>query len=296
MLDFHLFYCNIEIVQANISQQDESVSKDIEIVDIKCEIEYVETDFKGETFELKDSTQIPETDPIVAENGQEDLLMRITKKRKKKKNSNEKFIKPDVLDDNTFCSYTTIASEQISDNNDEDTEKEEDEVWKPVTTTQKKKTKKNTSDMKPVKFVKKSYDELNKEDETIKQFFKIECDICGEKYDKFHLLNSHFKNSHDKKGYLICCDTRLFSRSDALYHIKKHADPNLFKCRICDKTLANLKGLTSHMYTHSSKEDCKFKCEDCPKSYAKFYLLQSHRRRHLPTDNKKFTCEICGKM
>lgn len=69
----------------------------------------------------------------------------------------------------------------------------------------------------------------------------------------------------------------------------------LFRCKECNKVLADDNSLRNHMYRrHVSKEDLKFECNMCEKKFAKKYVLDGHLLTHRKPDNL-ITCELCQK-
>lgn len=70
---------------------------------------------------------------------------------------------------------------------------------------------------------------LETEDQQIRDYFKMSCDVCGEHFNTFSDIQNHFKQKHLIIGYLACCGKRLKRRGAVLDHISRHVNPDLFK-------------------------------------------------------------------
>lgn len=254
--EFHLFYSEIVLVQNSIVKVEEIKSLDIESVEIKCEYDDVG---EGDVLDPSKTTK-------------------------------------DVLEYGEIDSYLNTSADEEEDEQDDDDDDENYSI--PV----KKKRILNFTETSTSRLVKiskkneqKSLETLQHEDEEIKEYFKIECEICNAMFEKFHLLKTHFREIHKKAGYVSCCDKRFFSRSEALHHLKRHSDPNIFKCEVCGKVFVDLKGLRGHMFLHAPEEERKYKCSSCPKTFVKQYMLKSHEIIHVPVDDRQFNCDLCDR-
>lgn len=71
---------------------------------------------------------------------------------------------------------------------------------------------------------------LDAENQTIREYFKMNCDVCNEYFENFLDIKTHFREKHKSTGYLTCCGKRFFRRGGLLDHISRHVNPNKFKC------------------------------------------------------------------
>ncbi|XP_055917670.1 transcription factor grauzone isoform X2 [Eupeodes corollae] len=137
----------------------------------------------------------------------------------------------------------------------------------------------------------KEYDEL------IAKHMKLACEICHVELIDFTSLRQHFWNSHGQKGYIVCCNKKLFKRVLLVDHINKHLDPEYFKCQSCNKVFADKQCLKNHMLIiHQADEEKPFQCESCSKRFIKQYLLEQHQVIHVPLEERKFPCDFCPKV
>lgn len=70
-----------------------------------------------------------------------------------------------------------------------------------------------------------------KSDEQIKEFMILECTICEEleQYQSFKHLLDHYRTAHKTKGYVVCCEKKIFRKDRLLDHITNHINPDAFK-------------------------------------------------------------------
>ncbi|XP_055626148.1 transcription factor grauzone-like [Toxorhynchites rutilus septentrionalis] len=148
-------------------------------------------------------------------------------------------------------------------------------------------------DQKPKKTTNtKSKEELERDDKLIHDFYQMVCDLCGDPAPSFVTLMSHFREIHNRSGYVVCCKKKLFRRSFLLHHITFHTNPSAFRCELCNKNYKNKAYLSQHqMKAHSSEEERPFKCTRCKQSYAKKCMLEAHMASH-----EKVQCPQCDRM
>ncbi|XP_055918365.1 zinc finger protein 729-like [Eupeodes corollae] len=133
-------------------------------------------------------------------------------------------------------------------------------------------------------------------DEIIQKNMNLSCNICSVRLIDFAELKRHFRAVHQRRGYAVCCNKRLFKRGLVVDHINVHNNPEYFKCEKCGKILADRMCLRNHDLLFHQKEELKtFKCAFCPKKYAKQYLLDQHSVKHVSQDECTFFCAECGK-
>lgn len=70
---------------------------------------------------------------------------------------------------------------------------------------------------------------LKEEDNLIREYFKMECQLCPTKFDKFRSVKQHYRTAHKMNGYLFCCRKKFFKRIRVLDHIERHSNPDAFK-------------------------------------------------------------------
>uniref|UniRef100_A0A182QFC4 C2H2-type domain-containing protein n=1 Tax=Anopheles farauti TaxID=69004 RepID=A0A182QFC4_9DIPT len=127
-------------------------------------------------------------------------------------------------------------------------------------------------------------------DQMIKEFFTLECEICSEPLESFPLLLDHYREVHDTRGYVRCCDKQFFRRYILVDHIEAHR--GTIRCEICQKSYKTRRYLALHIAkSHSSEADRPFKCSKCHVSYPKQYLLRAHELLHVQEE-----CHICRKV
>lgn len=67
------------------------------------------------------------------------------------------------------------------------------------------------------------------ENEKIKQFCKMECDLCAEKFITMDNVREHYRTIHKQRWYLMCCNFKFKTRALILRHIKRHTIPDTHK-------------------------------------------------------------------
>lgn len=130
------------------------------------------------------------------------------------------------LEDDIFQDDTRTFS------SDDQTESSEPD-YKPIRVKRTTKVRKKSSP----KFPKKStaIDHVQKklnmdaENQTIREYFRMNCDVCNEHFENFLDIKTHFRQKHKSTGYLTCCGKRFFRRGGLLDHISRHVNPNKFK-------------------------------------------------------------------
>lgn len=70
---------------------------------------------------------------------------------------------------------------------------------------------------------------LEIEEQQIREYFKMNCDVCGDHFDTFLGIKNHYKDKHQSVGYLTCCGKKFIRRGACLAHISRHVNPDLFK-------------------------------------------------------------------
>ncbi|XP_055689357.1 zinc finger protein draculin-like [Lutzomyia longipalpis] len=131
----------------------------------------------------------------------------------------------------------------------------------------------------------------------VKKYLGFKCEICTHQAKSYFALKYHFRDTHGIKGYLICCETKFTHLGILAGHLKKHFDPECFKCSKCCKVLSNQKSLMTHI------QDCMkdpktyaYICEVCSKAHPSSRALYCHRRKmHSTEADKTHRCSECSK-
>ncbi|KAL9699412.1 hypothetical protein quinque_002853 [Culex quinquefasciatus] len=109
--------------------------------------------------------------------------------------------------------------------------------------------------------------EIEEEDDAISRHCKLACESCASMFSTFLELKRHFRQVHNTKGHLVCCNRTFRKRLRLVEHVRKVNDPDAFYCTICNKSYTNSTGLSLHMATlHAAPEKLLFKREQCDKS------------------------------
>lgn len=64
---------------------------------------------------------------------------------------------------------------------------------------------------------------------TDKANFDFVCDVCGIDQGTFDQSILHYKQVHNRIGYIKCCKKKFFKECTVDDHIKWHESPDLFK-------------------------------------------------------------------
>lgn len=121
----------------------------------------------------------------------------------------------------------------------------------------------------------------------------LECDLCPETATSFDSLRTHFREVHNIRFYIKCCDRKFYRRCILVDHIRLHVDPDTHKCEICGKSSTSKYNLKLHKrIVHN--ENRNFECEICHKTFNHKPTLHRHLLTHVQ-GNKEFFCKECGK-
>lgn len=105
------------------------------------------------------------------------------------------------------------------------------------------------------------------------------------------LKNKHFRCD--------LCDFRTSTRSLMFRHIKNIHNAAKVKCKECNKTFKNLKGLKLHQHRHlvnlNTTSSDKLECLVCNKSFRRYQGLQTHVESFHSSELTKITCtcDLC---
>ncbi|XP_052872912.1 zinc finger protein OZF-like [Anopheles cruzii] len=128
------------------------------------------------------------------------------------------------------------------------------------------------------------------DEQRLKDFYQLVCEICKTISDSFSGLLAHYRKEHNTEGYVRCCDAKFKSKTMALEHVDGHL--GTIRCDICNKTFLYANSLKLHnLDLHSGPEAKPFKCDKCQRSFARPFLLKAHLKSHVQEP-----CPTCGKM
>ncbi|KAI8034993.1 transcription factor grauzone [Drosophila gunungcola] len=136
-------------------------------------------------------------------------------------------------------------------------------------------------------------------EEAIASYMSANCDLCDFSAPYLSDLKTHFQEVHEREYYIKCCG-KIFTRASKLMdHIRKHVNPKLFTCTICQKSLNSQDYLATHIETVHNKvaqidKVLKFPCPKCERTFSSERRMANHLAKH-DTDQLEHNCEICCK-
>ncbi|XP_058834935.1 transcription factor grauzone-like [Topomyia yanbarensis] len=141
----------------------------------------------------------------------------------------------------------------------------------------------------------KSIAEIEAEDKKIVEHCKLNCDECESSFVNFSEFKRHFRELHQTRAHVVCCNRKFSKRFRLVEHVIRHRDPNAFKCTVCNKSYSNSASLNLHMANHGSPEAFVHKCDRCDRSFTKKFQLNAHQLHHISKEDKKYICTVCEK-
>lgn len=67
------------------------------------------------------------------------------------------------------------------------------------------------------------------DDELMRRFMPMICDLCGETYTTFAESRLHLQLVHGEAGYVTCCGKQFRTKNHAIMHCRWHANPSQFE-------------------------------------------------------------------
>uniref|UniRef100_A0A1I8Q2B9 C2H2-type domain-containing protein n=1 Tax=Stomoxys calcitrans TaxID=35570 RepID=A0A1I8Q2B9_STOCA len=297
--EFHQFYISIQNAHLHLGSRAKVEQLDTKD-DNEKELNYPPAEpelcFKTENWQIEETItpeiEITESGEMAIPYFMEDPLTKSKSKKRKRGVFKTKISyqesspnSSDYLEEKPLINHAETEnsnSMQFSDNNQSESDYE------------------NASDKKLETIMKTSgklsNSSMNRElDEFVATHFKLNCPICNIAMPTFSELTKHSADIHKKRGYVTCCNKKFIRRSILVDHINRHLDPEYFKCKICDKVMADRRCLDKHVKTHEVQEK-PHKCDKCDKSYSSLFVLNNHKAVHFSEEEKKFPCDQCGKL
>ncbi|PIK61829.1 putative 46 kDa FK506-binding nuclear protein-like [Apostichopus japonicus] len=115
------------------------------------------------------------------------------------------------------------------------------------------------------------------------QIAKVPCDVCDQEFNTEEEKLKHEENDHR----LSPPNSQVQLTNSSL--VKKR---RTYKCRYCNKLLANINSKKRHEAIHA-REQKLFTCQHCPKVFSYHHNLVRHRKMHKPT-SMLYRCLICN--
>lgn len=129
------------------------------------------------------------------------------------------------------------------------------------------------------------------DDRKILESIDMKCDLCSETLESYSHALLHHQHVHNQKGYLVCCNRKFKQKSSLIDHLDYHSNPELFKCKSCEKNFSSLSNLRTHI-TQSHIAQTKYQCDKCGKQLNLRYRLTAHIKEHLVKTLKQKSPEV----
>lgn len=226
------------------------------------------------------STGNVKTDPLKKTKSQKSP----NKNKTNKEHVKNPAIKSEIKEGSVKQESTVFETSDVADDYNTDTDSENQDETKNF---ERGKKKRKNPDEKT----------CQEHDKIIAENFQIFCSICQISLENFIALRKHFREEHKKRGFVVCCRKKIFTRPVLVDHIHFHMDPNYFKCKFCDRVYSERSTLESHMKFHEDSQNGRtHSCETCGKTFVGAAQLEHHKLTHAPDYEKKFSCADCGKL
>lgn len=130
----------------------------------------------------------------------------------------------------------------------------------------------------------------------IRDHFKVQCHVCNKPMQDFSAMLVHARKEHNQRGYAMCCNRKFLKRGVLVDHLRRHQDPELFKCHICHRVMGHRRSLELHLRMHDIKEHGRlYKCGQCSKSFYSSVVCERHKLTHIPKEQWLVSCTNCNK-
>lgn len=130
----------------------------------------------------------------------------------------------------------------------------------------------------------------------IREHYKVQCPICATPMEGFSEMLVHVRREHNQRGFSVCCGRKFWKRGVLVDHLRRHQDPELFKCNICNRVMGQRRSLELHMRMHEIKTRGRlYQCEHCSKSFFSSVVCERHKLTHIPREQWQVKCTNCEK-
>jgi len=130
----------------------------------------------------------------------------------------------------------------------------------------------------------------------IREHYKVQCHICNLPMEDFSEMLAHVRREHKQRGYAMCCNRKFLKRGVLVDHLRRHQDPETFKCSICGRVMGHRRSLELHMRMHEIKSRGRlYRCEQCSKAFYSAVVYERHKLTHIPREQWKVPCTHCEK-
>ncbi|KAG4067408.1 hypothetical protein HA402_009645 [Bradysia odoriphaga] len=134
-------------------------------------------------------------------------------------------------------------------------------------------------------------------DARICEWFTMKCDICNDfSFETLLDVRRHYSMVHKVHGYLTCCDKKFEARHAMVAHMRRHTNPDTYRCEQCERNFKTKYSFKIHIANHVPIDSRAFKCSSCSSSFPTEAILRLHTKTKHPAETgEKFPCEKCGK-
>lgn len=135
---------------------------------------------------------------------------------------------------------------------------------------------------------------LDENNKRLLSYVQMKCDVCSDDraFESFAEIQTHFLDTHQQTGYIICCNRKFRRIGRVLQHCTWHDNPEAFKCDTCNKCFQDNVCLRDHVTSmHIPADERRFQCDQCNRLFAKQHLLNTHlKMKHTVKEERPFVC------
>lgn len=135
---------------------------------------------------------------------------------------------------------------------------------------------------------------LDEDNKRLLSYVQMKCDVCSDdrEFDSFSEIQTHFLESHNQTGYVMCCNRKFRRIGRVLQHCTWHDNPEAFKCDSCNKCFQDNVCLRDHVTSmHIPVDERRYQCDQCSRLFAKQHLLNTHlKMKHTVKEERPFVC------